>query len=324
MALNPVPWAINGGKATAADARRVAYAATSGATGITASNDFRVVASTPTGASVLVYAGSGVIAQKYTSASPTQSYIVSADSGTTVSVPATAGSARTDYLIIKVVDPEYGGQAPTDLVNGPYVSFALVSSITNLTYPFLPLAKIVQPANNGAITQAMITPLREMANPRRKRDLSTLAMTQAQAETQTVTVASGEYWPNAAAAAWTAMEIPDWATQARVVCTWAQVKVPPGNVTGALWVQLGVVGNADTKSTQSVTYDTPGLTNNSRSTFVLGDMVSIPKTLRGSTQPFRPRARWDAGAAAGRLILDGGSAIIMDIEYLEAPSEDDF
>lgn len=323
MALNPVPWAINGGKIDATDARRLAYNATAGATGVIRGNDFRVVASAPLGASVLVYSGSGAIATSYPLAAPSQSYIVSADTSTTVPVAPTTGAARTDYLIIKVTDPQYGGQAPSDPVNGPYVSFALVSSITNLAYPFMALAKIAQPANNGAVTQAMITPLRDMANPRRKRDVSTFALTNANAETQTVSSANGEIWPNAATAKWGSIAVPAWATQARVTCSWCQVKVPPGNVTGTLWVQLGADGAAGTQITQAVAYDTPGLTNNSRSTFMVGDTLNIPVALRGTSQPFRPKARWTAGASAGRLVLDGGSAVVLDFEFLESPTEDD-
>jgi len=321
MALNPVPWAIDGGKVSAADARRVAYAATSGATGITLANDFRVVASAPTGASVLVYAGSGVINTLYPLSSKTQSYIVSADTSTTVTVAATAGSARTDYLIIKVTDPQYGGAAPADLVNGPYVTFALVPSITNLAYPFLPLARIVQPANNGAITQAMITPLRSMSNPRRQRDLRTLAMAGAQTETQTATGVAGEQWPNAAG--WST-EIPAWATQVRVRADWGQLKIPPGNATGELWVRLGsdAAGAALQIGTQHVLYDTPNATSYTRSSFVCADTLTIPASMRGTTTYAHFRGRLTNGATTARITADGGSAMVLDLEYLEAPTED--
>ena len=319
MALNPVPWAIDGGKITAADARRIAYSATSGETGITESNDFRVVASTPTGASVLVYAGAGIIRSNYASSSKSQSYCVSADTGTTVSVAPTAGSARTDYLIIKVTDPQYGGQAPADLVNGPYVTYALVPTITGLTYPFLALAKITQPANNGSITQAMITPLREMSNPRRKRDLNTLNLSAT--ETQTVTTAGGEQWPNAAA--WT-VEIPYWATQVRVRADWAQVKAPAGNAVGNLWVQMGANGVPGVASTFQVGYNTPGSTNDSRQTFTAADTLTIPTVMRGTVVYFNMRGKLtSASTNAARLVADNFSAMVLDLEFLERPTEDD-
>jgi len=319
MALNPVPWAIDGGKVSAADARRVAYAATSGATGITLANDFRVVASTPTGASVLVYAGSGVINTLYPLSSKTQSYIVSADTSTTVNVAATSGSARTDYLIIKVTDPQYGGAAPADLVNGPYVTFALVPSITNLAYPFLPLARIVQPANNGAITQAMITPLRSMSNPRRQRDLNTLNLSAA--ETQTYTGVGGEQWPNAAA--WT-VAVPAWATQVRIRADWAQVLVPAGNAVGNLWVQMGANGVTGVTSTKQVGYNTPGSTGAARSTFVCADTLWVPAVMRGTAVYMNMRAKLtSASANSARLVADTWSSMVLDLEWLEAPTEDD-
>ena len=312
MALNPVPWAIDGGKVSAADARRLAYAATSGATGITLANDFRVVASTPTGPSVVVYAGSGVINTLYPLSSKTQSYMVSADTSTTVNVAATSGSARTDYLIIKVTDPQYGGAAPADLVNGPYVSFALVPSITNLAYPFLPLAQITQPASNGAITQAMITPLRSMSNPRRQRIIFTRNLSAA--ETQTFTGASGEVWPNVST--WT-MQIPTWATRAKVVAQWGQVLVPAGNVVGSLWARLAGV------DTQRVQYNTPGSTQAARSSFIAADDIAIPTAVRGTTQNVYMMATLGTmSATSARLVLDNGSAIVLDVEFVEAPTED--
>lgn len=329
--LETVPWFVGGGAQHSPEVARVlAYAATSGSRGIIGPGDLQVRALSVPGASVRIAPGVGVMPNTYPGAI-LQTYIGRNASETTLSVPATGSSGGAAYLVImKVKDPQYPGTPiPPNPATADYLDFQLIAcsataKTMTFTYPYVILARLNIPANTATITQAMVTDLREMAMPRRKRDLSTIAVTAAGTEVLDSTAPDGETWPNAATDAWGAMEIPEWATQARVVCTWGGVLAPAGNAYGTLWVQLGTDGDANKRVTQTVGYDTPNAAGNSRFTMTLGDVVSIPTAFRGTNQPFRPKGRFAGGSTASRVMIDAGSAVVMDWEFLESPTQDDF
>ncbi|WFR66645.1 hypothetical protein P9139_18145 [Curtobacterium flaccumfaciens] len=82
------------------------------------------------------------------------------------------------------------------------------------------IARVAQPASNGTITAAMITDLRQVANPRRDRQLNAHSQVQAEAETLTSTTQAGEVFPNTTNDF--TVRIPEWATRMLIVGTWSQ------------------------------------------------------------------------------------------------------
>lgn len=210
MALDTVPWFIGGGaEHSPAVARMLAYSATNGATGVNAVGDLKVTALPTPGASVRIAPGGACMVNLYPGGGQ-QSYVVRNASATDVAVSATGSSGgATRYLILRIDDPEFGGAVPANVKTGPYVRAVLVTSITNLAYPFVPLAKITQPANTATITQAMITDLREVANPRSYRRLFLAPVTTAKDLTSATMVA----WPGPTAS----VDIPSWATYANIL-----------------------------------------------------------------------------------------------------------
>lgn len=315
MALDNVPWFIGGGaEHSPAIARQLAYAATNGATGINSATDLRVTALPTPGPFARIMPGGGVMLNRYPGGGQ-QSYTVRNPSATDVAVPATGSAGgSTRYVILRVDDPEFGGQAPANVVTGPYVRAVLVNSITNLAYPFLPLAKITQPANTATITQAMITDLRGMANPREKQ----LVLAKADlidGMQLTGSTSDGQSWPTQGAEY--SIDVPDWATSMQIEALWISVQLQPANTSGwgDYWVDYGPVLRPEKHqySTQIFHWDLPA-GDVSRGTWNLATEVAVPPALRGTRVPFRMKAN-KSGSAVPKM--DSRSGAVLKVRFLE-------
>lgn len=319
MAIDPVPFAIGNNQATlSADTlRAAAYAFMGGAEGVTSVGDFKVTATPTPGPNVRAAAGGASLLNR-SSGGTGQLYSVRAGTSTDVPVTATGATAATRYVIIRIDDPQFGGTASGSA--GPY-DFVEVVDALPVGKPFLLLAQINQPANTATITSAMIVDKRIVARPRRQSIMFTYAVTAANASTLDNTgayPAGGKTWPVATETAWGTIDIPAWASYVKIVMTWAGVRVPGGNATGAVWVQVGATVDPNNFKTQSVLYNTEGVTNVSRTALIAADTMKIPAALRGTAQKFYPRGNVDAAvASAARLSLDGGSALTLELEFIE-------
>lgn len=345
MSWDSVPWFVGGGAQHSPEVGRIlAYAATSGSSGIIGAADLRVAPLAVPAGQVRVLPGACVVPNRSTGGTY-QSYIGRLPTEDVVDIAPTGSSGgRTDLVIARVEDPFVAGtpwQEPTDPTAGPYIFTRVLSNVPSSAvtspnaaqaylksrgYSAIPLASVTLPASTGTVTSSMVKSLREMSNPRRQRDVSTVALTAAGgSDTLNALTPGDEYFPDQAAnAVWGAVEIPEWATEVRVVATWCQMRYPAGSFTGSLYVQLGVVGGTDSKTSQTVYVNTPGATGDQRATITLGDHISIPASLRGTVQPIRPRGyKSTASASSACPVMDAGSAFIMDLEFLEAPTEDD-
>lgn len=307
MALDTVPWFIGGGaEHSPAIARQLAYAATNGATGINAATDLRVTALPTPGAFVRIMPGGGVMLNRYPGGGQ-QSYTVRNPSATDVDVSATGSAGgSTRYVILRVDDPEFGGQAPANVVTGPYVRPVLVSSITNLAYPFVALAKIVQPANTATITQAMITDLREMANPRSPERTMYVAP-----------VATNIYLSNTAWVDFPGVteniRVPTWATYAVVTAQIGGLQQALGGVQSEFSLFFnGVQG-------QMTAIDAPSIAtqDQSRTGTVLLKWESPVTAWAGSSVPLKVMARKMSGT--GRIQADKYTQVVYDMQFTQGP-----
>ncbi|WGH21366.1 minor tail protein [Arthrobacter phage Emotion] len=318
MALDSVPWFIGGGaEHSPSVARLLGYAATQGATGIIQPKDLIVRALSVPGTAVRIGPGAAVLYNRYPGAT-SQSYLVRNDSDTNVEIPATgSGSGATRYIIIRIKDPQYSGQAPADVRVGPYVEAVQVSSISNLAYPFVALAKIVQPASTGTITQAMITDLREVANPREKSFVrpepivtgdSGLALS--------ATGADGELFPNAGGSQ--TIDIPEWATRAQIRAEWLGVRLPTSAGWGEYWAEFGPYARPSTReySTQRFNWDADETSAIYRTNWILHDDVYIPADLRGTSQVFYMKGRIVVDKV-NKPTLDAKSGVVLSVRFLE-------
>ena len=316
MALRPVPWAIGNGAENSVElARAGIYSATGGATGIAESGDFIVKPLPTPGAAVRVHKGGGVIKSTYPGVFG-QSYAVQEQSFTDVPVAATgsAGGA-TKYVYVLIEDTQYGGQTPPSVENGPYNDYAVTTTLPQ-NQPYLLLAKIVQPASTGTITNAMITDMREVANPRRDDVWRPRALVVADTETLTATGEVGEYFPNNGGPQ--TLSIPSWATRAQIRCEWLSVRYDVGNVWGQMWVEYGPYGGPSQRerSTQKYQFDAPPGNSVMRTNWIVVDDVFIPAAYRGTDQLFVPKAR-RIGGVSNTVSLDGVSGMSLQVRFLQ-------
>ena len=338
MALVGVPWAIGGGAENPVEgARQNTYAATKGGRGVITPTDMKVTALPVPGSAVRVHMGSCVSPNYYLPAPyfGCQSYSLTEESSTDVEIPATgsAGGA-TRYLIARVMDPQYGGQQPEDVANGPYTKYALVSSITGLKYPFVELARIKQPANTGTITQDMITDIREVANP--NHDWAVFARPRVVADNSagmnlTVTNADGgEYFPGGDGSSnGFRTLVPEWATRVAIDARWSSVSYAGGkDLRGFYWVEFGDQYRERTWpgkrqfefATQKFAFNSPNTNDHKRGNWNLMDAVVVPRKLRGKmcTFVFKAGRTGQTGVS-----MDEYTGVGMKLDFFETSDRAD-
>jgi hypothetical protein len=265
---------------------------------------------TTPGAGVAVADGSGVVrGAAWGQGSYTQYNVGSA----TVNIAPTGASGRTDMVVLRVLDPEYEGSLNPAADDIGY--FHVVSNVSaTATQPpagmtAIPLARIAIPANCATITNAMITDLRGIANPRRDRQIYTSSPSGNQ---NWAGNAKGTYVSYPPAARWT-FTVPAWAVRARIVFTLAAMQVINGSVYGAATFKLGTVQG------QGISFDTGPFTSGDRSqrmNVICADTINIPAAMRGTPQLLQSMVALD-NAAAGYLQADILTTAIVDVEFEE-------
>lgn len=317
--LDPVPWVVAGGKHSAAVARSVLYNATGGNEGITAPNDLQVRALPTPGGAVRIMPGGSTILNRYPGGDQ-QSYGARNITATDLDVPATGSAGgRVDYVVQRIDDPEFGGQTPADPTAGPYVRFELVSSVANLTYPAIVLARLDIPASTATVTQAMITDLRRMANPRSLEVLRAApTVTGDSGLTLSATATTGEWFPNSGGNQ--LIEVPEWAVRAQIRAEWIGVVYSaPGDANTRYWVEFGPYSSpsrerATQKFATNATYETGGIFRNN---WILANDVYVPPAYRGTTQGFTMYAQKVSGTAD--VAFDALGGVSLSVKFLEQP-----
>lgn len=317
------PWAIDGAKLNGAQARSQLFKATSGARGVTLPGDLKVKALPTPGAFVRIGPGGATLPNDYLTNGGGQSYGTLMVASEDLPVPATgSGGGATRYVIQRIIDPEYSGQTPADPLTYRYDPFVLVSSVNALPYPYVVLAKINQPANTATITNAMITDLREVANPRREEVLRYSATLSAGTETLVATRGLGEWFPNAGGQQ--SVDIPEWATRVLIEARWLSARYDLSKAGfGRQWVEWGpgAGGSGGTQDrlyrTQEFAWDQPNSTSGIMRTDLstVADMA-VPAAMRGTTQQFIFKAKI-TGGAAGSLTIDGLSGVSLKLTFLQ-------
>lgn len=328
MSLQNIPWAIGGGAENDVEGARLAlYAATNGGRGIMAPRDLRVTALPTPGTAVRIYSGAGVTPAGYPDAGG-QSYAVRESSSTDFPVPATGSSGgATRYLIIRVMDEQYEGPKPTNPKTDPRNAYQWVSALpTNV--PFVPLIKLVQPKSTATITNAMITDIRQMANPRVKivnRSRPSVASDTGMKLSST----TGEWFPGdgAATGARQEIDVPEWAVRMIVEPAWYSVRYEANsNVWGQFWISYGpsdgggASGEPFLYKTQEFQFDSAGAKANTyREPWLMSDDRAVGANMRGKQATFAFRARRAAGATNNAASMDGVSGLSLKVTFLEEP-----
>lgn len=317
MALDSVPWFIDGGaKHSGAVARTLAYAATGGATGIISPADLKVQALPTPGTAVQVLPGAAVMVNRFPGAR-NEAYTARNSTATEVEVPATGSSGgATRFLILRVDDPEFAGGAPADPQLGPYVHFEWVNSITNLAYPFVALAKLTQPANTATITNAMLTDLRILANPRTQRIQK---MTRGIPTTDLTTqLPYFQDWPHYVPQ----IDIPEWATHVQATLQVFGVGIVSAATLGDWELVIGwAPGPVLISDLSTYDFNEFGTGANPMRAPAMGVIIDkpIPESMRGTTQTIRGRGGRSLASGGGFIRSDHQTQIAFDVWFSEEP-----
>lgn len=331
MALQNIPWAIGGGAENEVEGARLAlYAATNGGRGIMAPRDLRVTALPTPGGAVRIHSGAGVTPNDYLGPGGAgQSYAVRETSSTDFPVPATGSSGgAVRYLIIRIKDEQYEGPKPANPATGPRNFYEWVGALPT-TVPYVPLKKLNQPANTATITNAMLTDIREMANPRIlvvNRSRASVASDQGMALNSKTS--AGEWFPGDGTPTGARQQIfcPAWATAMVVEPAWYQVRYSAANVWGRYWINYGPSSAEGNYSGQPFPYNTQEFAfdaaegNIQRQPWLMSDYRTISSSMRGQMMTFAFRARrHDSSTATGVVRMDGLSGLSLKVTFLEEP-----
>lgn len=327
---DPTPWFIGGGALHSPEvARLLPYALINDTEGIVGVNDLKVQPLAVPGGSVRVAPGAAIVPNRSTGGSQ-QAYIGRNPTDDVVAIaPTGSGAGRTDMIVARVEDPFAAGtpwQEPADPTDAQYIFTRVISNVGAAAvasptaarnylrdngFSAIPLGAVILPVSTATVTDTMIKDLRKVARPRTDRQLRTRAFVEGETEVLTSTAANGEYWPNNTAG-WD-VDVPEWATYAKIVVTVGSVLFPPGSSYGILWATLG----ADIVPTQTVRFDSPNAAGNSRFSLTIADDISVPASLRGTTQSLQVRGKIDGGTTGARPVLDWASSLSFDIEFQE-------
>lgn len=324
MTFTPV-WAVDGGRVDAAAARRQAWVATKGASGITSPLDLRVYALAVPGAAVNIRTGGGVVESTYATAGACESYAFANNATYQLPVPGGLPSSTTYYVIARVDDWHFNQSSPpADPLTATYVRPDLVTSgaLASVTDPYIRLAKIVLPANTATVTSAMITDLRTVATPRSDRAMvirpahagdTGLALNES--------MPAGENFPDIGLSD---IDVPSWATRMQLIANWDSVNYGPGNSWGYYWVNWGPVtsGTARQYASEQWAFDTTGANQNSRIGWRLAAEVPVAAAIRGTSTRFALRAGYAVGSTAKSVSLTASSGVSLEVVFLERADQD--
>ncbi|RSS43831.1 hypothetical protein [Streptomyces sp. WAC08241] len=310
MTLYPAPILVNGATHPAEVFRMLVRDLSLGSEGITQGDDLKVTQLSTPGGSVQISDGSGIVRGR---ANPFQgSYSACNVGSATVTIAPTAGSPRSDMVILRIEDPQYEGTRNPAV--DPIAYFQVISNVSSSATAIpdgrtgIPLARIDIPASTATITDAMIKDVRKVANPRRERTL----WTQSPASPSTaISGTSGTYSYFTTAAGWN-IPIPSWASVAKIRFDIGGLRLSSGAVYGDISATFGA-----SLAIQAVSVD-DSQTSGRRYAHLMGDTLTIPSAYRGTTQLLRARGRCFVGNAA-TMLVDTGSTLIADVTFEEAP-----
>jgi len=313
MPLFPRPLLTNGATHPAEQFRMMIRDMVSGAEGITEGDDLKVTELDTPGGGVQISDGSGVVRGRV---QPFQGHYAVCNTGTDTSVEIAAnggGATRYDMVIVRVEDPEYEGTL--DPAADEITYFQVISSVgaADTEIPDgrtgIPLARIEIPPATSTITDAMITDLRQVAVPRRRRSV----FLQSPASLSSA-IGGSTSWSYFSTAAGVNITVPDWATKAIVKIDVSSIRYNLGFFYGKIGATYGA-----SLTTQDVVLDDNQGSGIRRVPGIVADTFTIPDAYRGTVQLLRVRAAGLDAGQAGRIYVDSGTTFVYDIQFEEGP-----
>jgi hypothetical protein len=311
MSLFPQPILTNGATHSAQQFRMLVRDLANGAEGITQGDDLKVTQRSTPGAGITVGDGSAVVRGRFTTF---QGHYSACNIGSVdVAIASTgSGSGRSDMVILRIEDPEYEGSV--NPATGQVAYFQVISGVSSSATAIpdgrtgIPLARIDIPASTATITNAMITDLRKIANPRRQRRMYTHSPA-----TDSALIGSSTTYSYFSTEPGQNIDVPDWATTARIRVDVSPLRYSVADFFGNLRATFGA----------SLTTQSTGLDDNQGSGIrkipaICADTLTIPSAYRATTQLLRAQANGNSGNT-GRINVTTSTTFVYDVEFEEAP-----
>lgn len=317
-------WCIDETSHSADLARVQTYATSAGQQGVSGPTHLKVTPQTVPNGTVQILSGSAIVLA--TSPLEGQAYCVYNPTSTSVTIPATGGSARSDLVVARIADPKAAGTAWTtgmdivaiDVIGGVPASTMTMDQVT-YPYPAIPLARIDMPANTGTVTKALIQDLRRIHTTRAERQI--FMSGQGSSSEETISNTNGD---RVFAMLQPQLFAPEWANILTVIATVNQLghRAPNnGDPSGKALAILSVsYGNAHdpTRVTQWRSDNTWLHADgpDSRETWGVAGRMLIPTNLRGTTQTLSLEGKkiTDHGSV-GEWIFVEGTHVVFDVMW---------
>lgn len=333
MAHDSVPWFIGGGAEHSPEvARMLGYVAFMGSEGVVGALDCRCLEmNVPTnkirvmpGAYAIKARGAGQNLQMYAGR------VVSQDEVATT--PTDASGPRSDLVLIRVENPNESGspwQTPNDVANGPYVFTRIIEGVPpnttsvedlGLGYSGIAIARIDYPASTSAVTQAMVTDLRSIAEPGGQRIQGEIASgggnSQVPSSPSDPPVDDSDAgnmvdWP--ASSQWN-VAIPEWATEMTYTVTLNNMLNDVADFVGSFGIDVGGILSSPLGRLATSFFGVDPL----RKDFTFRGAMNITPQVRGSIQTFKLQTLVDA-SNAGKLDVDSFTDITFDYTFHAKP-----
>jgi hypothetical protein len=280
-------YAVDGNSENGNFLRLMLQSATLGSQGVVGHLDCQVTQTGTPSAGIIIGSGAVVILGQEASFQGSY-YGYNTGNDTTLTIAATGASPRSDMIIVRAEDPTWSGSPWGNPASGQIVFPRVLSGVSSgaTSVPggnsAIALARIDIPATTSAITNAMIHDLRTVCNPQQLMIMEAQnGSTPAHASTAGTT---NVQWPTGAV--WS-VAIPVWATT--FVFSWTVSEVLYNNdgngfVRGNVWPIFGSSVTSPTLTTPQTQVSIPAASGPWRHTFSGGGTVSIPASLRGTTQ----------------------------------------
>jgi hypothetical protein len=292
--------------------RAMAFIATGGKEGVVLPTDLKV--SAVPGASVNIAPGGYAALNRYPN-NPGQSYAGRAETLTNLAVPAVgAGGARSDAILLRIDDPEYGGTVPADRTVGPYEKFEVKTNVSSaledaadlgLAYPAILLARIDRAANAATVVANDIKDMRQLVRPRYSTE-TLMTQPDTVAPFDELTEAAFRNFP----IAWTpSVKVPKWATHYTLISTISAAGALGGDAYGDVRTVFGASISAN------VGYDTTSSPDGARVNLTIAASAAVPAGSPGTSVPIIVSGKRTGGA--GRIRIQSGTTVIHQIQFFE-------
>lgn len=333
---------VGGGAShTAESARRQTYAATGGAEGVGGLNDLVVRPLALPGAGVRVALGTALIHSNY-AGGDVQTYMGAVFREVEVAIaPNTTQNDRYDLVVFRVEDPHAKASPwpkpdPADIPDEQYLYVRVIpnvgASVKRLqdvvggtpayaTQTGIALARVKVPAMKQTVELEHIVNLRTVAQPKSLIEVRAFNLISDPSLPDRISAQSPSFetWPlQAQTAGVLDVDIPDWASVAKVIATVSEAVVPgTGNAWGEFQVQIGATANEHHVKMQATRWSIESSAFAYRRTLRVADTKRLPKELRGTRQRFFPRANRQSGTEAQAIYADSYTSFDLLVVFQE-------